>query len=86
MNSIVKKIYDKTGIEVDIIAVEEYVREFVEENGDYLISCYTVDDTLVNEKEEEFELCYIANVDFIFDEDTEELMDYSIDIVGVDFY
>lgn len=67
--------------------IEEYIREYVEENGDINTVQYIISDTfnVVNseDKETEISLEYIVNVDYIFNEE-EELTDFNFDVVEVE--
>ena len=67
--------------------IEEYIREYIEENGDINTVQYTIIDAfnVVNSEDEEIEISlkYIVNVDYIFNEE-EELTDFNFDVVEVE--
>ena len=67
--------------------IEEYIREYVEENGDINTVQYTIIDAfnVINseDKETEISLEYIVNVDYIFNEG-EELTNFNFDVVEVE--
>ena len=67
--------------------IEEYIREYIEENGDINTVQYTIIDAfnVVNSEDKEIgiSLEYIVNVDYIFNEE-EELTDFNFDVVEVE--
>ena len=67
--------------------IEEYIREYIEENGDINTVQYTIIDTfnVVNSEDKEMEISleYIVNVDYIFNKE-EELIDFNFDVVEVE--
>ena len=67
--------------------IEEYIREYIEENWDINTVQYSIIDTfnVVNSEDEETEISlkYIVNVDYIFNEG-EELTDFNFDVVEVE--
>ena len=69
--------------------IEEYIREYIEENGDINTVQHSVIDTFTvidsEDKEMEISLMYTVNVDYVFDEE-EELIDFTFEVVEVDNY
>ena len=67
--------------------IEEYIREYIEENWDINTVQYTIIDAfnVVNSEDKEIEISleYIVNVDYIFNEE-EELTDFNFDVVEVE--
>ena len=67
--------------------IEEYIREYVEENGDINTVQYIISDTfnVVNSEDKEIKISleYIVNVDYIFNEE-KELTDFNFDVVEVE--
>ena len=67
--------------------IEEYIREYIEENWDINTVQYSIIDTfnVVNSEDKEMEISleYIVNVDYIFNEG-EELTDFNFDVVEVE--
>ena len=67
--------------------LEEYIKEYIEENGDVNTLQYSIIDTFnvvdSEDKEMEISLKYIVNVDYIFNEG-EELTDFNFDVVEVE--
>ena len=67
--------------------IEEYIREYIEENGDINTVQYTIIDAFnvidSEDKETEISLEYIVNVDYIFNE-KEELTDFNFEVVEVE--
>ena len=67
--------------------IEEYIREYIEENGDINTVQYTIIDAfnVVNSEDKEIgiSLEYIVNVDHIFNE-AEESTDFNFDVVEVE--
>ena len=67
--------------------IEEYIREYIEENGDINTVQYIISDTfnVVNSEDKEIKISleYIVNVDYIFNEG-EELTDFNFDVVEVE--
>lgn len=68
--------------------IEEYIKEYIEENGDINTVQYTIIDTfnVINseDKEVEISLEYIVEVVYVFDEETEELIDFNFDVIEVE--
>ena len=67
--------------------IEEYIREYIEENGDINTVQYTIIDTfnVVNSEDKEIKvsLMYTVNVEYVFDEE-EELIDFNFEVVEVE--
>lgn len=67
--------------------IEEYIREYIEENGDINTLQYTIIDTfnVVNSEDKEIEISleYTVNVDYIFNED-DELINFNFEVVEVE--
>lgn len=67
--------------------IEEYIREYIEENGDINTLQYTIIDTFnvidSEDKEIEVSLMYTVNVEYVFDEE-EELIDFNFEVVEVE--
>ena len=67
--------------------IEEYIREYIEENGDINTVQYIISDTfsVINSEDKEMEISleYIVNVDYIFNKE-EELIDFNFDVVEVE--
>ena len=67
--------------------IEEYIREYIEENGDINTVQYTIIDTfnVVNSEDKEIEISleYLVNADYIFNED-DELIDFNFNVIEVE--
>ena len=67
--------------------IEEYIREYIEENWDINTVQYIISDTfsVINSEDEEIEISleYIVNVEYVFNEE-EELTDFNFDVVEVE--
>lgn len=67
--------------------IEEYIREYIEENGDINTVQYTIIDTfnVINSEDEEIEISleYLVNADYIFNED-DELIDFNFNVIEVE--
>ena len=67
--------------------IEEYIREYIEENWDINTVQYIISDTfsVINSEDEEIEISleYIVNADYIFNEE-EEMTDFNFDVVEVE--
>lgn len=67
--------------------IEEYIREYIEENGDINTVQHSVIDvfSVINSGDEEIEisLMYTVNVEYFFDEE-EELIDFNFEVVEVE--
>lgn len=79
------QILEVTGVEVETDFVMEYIKEQIEENGDINISCYSINDTIINEEtNKEYEITYNVVVDYNFNND-EELESFDFNIISIEF-
>ena len=67
--------------------IEEYIKEYIEENGDINTVQHTITDTfsVINSEDKEIEISleYIVNVEYVFDDELEELIDFNFDVIEV---
>ena len=79
-------LYDNS-ISVSGEFIEEYIREYIEENGDINTLQHTIIDTfnVIDSEDEEIEISleYIVNVEYVFDDELEELIDFNFDVIEI---
>ena len=75
------QILEATGVEIETDFIMEYIKEEIEENGDINVSCYSINDTIINEEtNKEYEITYNVVVDYNFNDD-EELESFDFNII-----
>lgn len=81
-----KNILDHLNIDVDGTLIENYIHEYIEENGDINTVKYNIPDTLTDEEGQETEINYIVLVDFKFyEDDAEELESFNFEILDIEY-
>lgn len=83
-----KNILDHLNIEVDGTIIEDYIREYIEENRDTNTVRYIIPDTLFLDEDETEEayISYTVLVDFKFyEDDEEELESFSFEVLEIEY-